>query len=259
MKNHFITPYAGNKRDEVEIIYNNVKDELINKKFIIEPFCGSSAISVYISIQCPGKYTYILNDNNKYLISLYEMMRSDITINFFNCMVELVLLNISKGETWKERKKIYTNPGYTNCITEYIKLKYYMLRPGLYPIEVEEVKRLRLRIIGKEPIIKFMQNEKVILMSCDAVDVIIKYNNEQECALFLDPPYLMACNDFYSNSSVFIYEYLIKTHVCKKNIYLILEYNWMIKLLFANFKYILYDKQYNGLKKKNVKPSIIYI
>lgn len=258
MKNHFITAYYGNKREEVKFIYDTVKDELINKLYIVEPFCGSSAISMYISIHEPGKYTYILNDNNKYLISLYEMMRCKVKINFFNCMVQLVLLNISSGSTWVERKKIYNKPDYTDYITEYIKNKYYKLRPGCYPVENLELKIMKFRPIGTEKIIQFMQQEKVILMCSDGSDVIIKYNSN-ESAIFLDPPYLMACNDFYADSSVFIYEYLITHHVQKKNIYLILEYNWLIKLFFKDFKTILYDKKYNGLSKKNVKHSIIYI
>jgi site-specific DNA-adenine methylase len=43
MKNHFFYPYFGNKREEVEHIYN--LSDLNNIDTIVEPFCGSCAVS----------------------------------------------------------------------------------------------------------------------------------------------------------------------------------------------------------------------
>ena len=65
MKNHFIIAYPGNKRQEVEIIYKNL--DFNNITTIIEPFCGSCALSYYISTIHPKKYKYILNDLDHYL------------------------------------------------------------------------------------------------------------------------------------------------------------------------------------------------
>ena len=72
MKNHFFMPYFGNKRQEVEKIYEEIKEDLLNDeiKTIIEPYCGSSSISYYISTLHPKRFKYILNDNNKKLIEL---------------------------------------------------------------------------------------------------------------------------------------------------------------------------------------------
>ena len=42
---------------------------------IIEPCCGTSALSYYISLQHPKKFKYILNDLNKQLIELYTIMK----------------------------------------------------------------------------------------------------------------------------------------------------------------------------------------
>ena len=69
MKNHFLLPYSGNKRNEVENIYNTTKDiyKYEDIKTIVEPFCGSCAYSYYISTLYPKKYKYILNDNDKFL------------------------------------------------------------------------------------------------------------------------------------------------------------------------------------------------
>ena len=73
MKNHFIFPYAGNKREEVERIYEKI--DLTNITTIIEPFCGTSAMSLYISLKNPKIYKYILNDNNTFLTELYMILK----------------------------------------------------------------------------------------------------------------------------------------------------------------------------------------
>jgi hypothetical protein len=92
MKNHFFFSYSGNKRDEVETIHEALKNNLNNITTIIEPFCGSSAFSFYIASLYPGRFNYILNDNNKYLIELYTIAQSP---RKFNILVERIrrLLN----------------------------------------------------------------------------------------------------------------------------------------------------------------------
>ena len=54
MANHFIYSYNGNKRNEFKYL-NNVIDDIDNYDTIIEPFCGSSAISFNIWLKYPNK------------------------------------------------------------------------------------------------------------------------------------------------------------------------------------------------------------
>ena len=61
MKNHFYMPYKGNKRQEVVRIFDEIDFEKLTT--VIEPYCGSCAMSYYISTQYTG-IKYILNDNN---------------------------------------------------------------------------------------------------------------------------------------------------------------------------------------------------
>ena len=68
MKNHFIFSYAGNKRNEVEQIFDKI--DLKDIDTIIEPFCGSSAMSYYLSTLYPKKFKYILNDNSKEIYNI---------------------------------------------------------------------------------------------------------------------------------------------------------------------------------------------
>ena len=74
-KNHFFFSYFGNKRNEIDNIFNSIKNYDI--EYIVEPFCGSSAFRYHMSIKHPGRYTYVLNDNNTLLIELYNIMSDD--------------------------------------------------------------------------------------------------------------------------------------------------------------------------------------
>ena len=132
MKNHFIIPYVGNKREEVEIIYENIKPYIDDKKIIIEPFCGSSSISYYISLQQPNKYKYILNDLDKNLIELYKIMKDEDKLkNFIDHINKLCFVN----------NKFIDKETYLNLIKKddmygwFIKHKFYKIMVGLYPID----------------------------------------------------------------------------------------------------------------------------
>lgn len=60
MKSHFYMSYFGNKRMEVETIFNNL--DFTNVTTVIEPFYGSCSMSYYISTQYSNIH-YVLNDN----------------------------------------------------------------------------------------------------------------------------------------------------------------------------------------------------
>ena len=78
MKNHFFFSYAGNKRNEVDHILSYIESQNFdNIKTIIEPFCGSSALSYYISTKYPKKFNYILNDFDEHLITLYKLTSNE--------------------------------------------------------------------------------------------------------------------------------------------------------------------------------------
>ena len=72
MKNHFYFSYFGNKRNEVNQIYESINFDNID--LIIEPFCGSCAMSYFIAQQQPKKFKYILNDNNEHLINFMKII-----------------------------------------------------------------------------------------------------------------------------------------------------------------------------------------
>ena len=249
MKNHFIFSYAGNKRDEVEHIYKALENanSLKDITHIIEPFAGSCAMSVYLSMMHPQKYKYILNDNNIFLIELYRIFQDNEKItDFINninslCFVDDKFIN-------KERYKEILKE--KNCYTYYIEHKYYNIRPAMYPMsERAPTKKINYDDIVKIPFIKFLQTENIEIYNLDALE-IVKLYNKKEMFLFLDPPYLSACNQFYQKTNINIYEWFFNNKNVLLNACFVLENMWIIKLLFQGIKIIEYDKTYQISKKK---------
>ena len=106
MKNHFFFGYAGNKRQEVDNIYNYLKT-LTNITHIIEPFCGTGALSYFISINEPKKYKYILNDNNKKLIDFYNIAKDQEALENLITHIKSYIDIIRSKPSIKEQKEEY--------------------------------------------------------------------------------------------------------------------------------------------------------
>ena len=97
MKNHFIFCYSGNKRNETQNFLTNIK--LDNIKNIIEPFCGTSAISYSIWLEHKDKFNYYLNDSDKQLIEVYNIMKNE-TIEEIEENVNEFSKNIKNKDDW---------------------------------------------------------------------------------------------------------------------------------------------------------------
>ena len=159
MKNHFFFSYSGNKRDEVETIHEALKNNLNNITTIIEPFCGSSAFSFYIASLYPGRFNYILNDNNKYLIELYTIAQSPQKFNILVQRLRKLLININK-EKYISIVKQDNLDGY--IISNYI----YAIRAGLFPNK-GTIKPIDA--FANAPIIQFLRNANVKITNVDAL------------------------------------------------------------------------------------------
>lgn len=250
MKNHFYFGYTGNKREEVEIIYDNLNFDGITT--IIEPFCGSCAMSYYISLNKKG-INYIFNDNNNFLKEMYEIMIDDNKIDEFEKLYYETLIYINK-----EKDKYNEIIKKKNLIGWYIGNRNFSIRPNLFPSGQLQIfdRKINLKEL---PIYNFFNNNNIEFYNKDWIEIYNEYRNNKECLILFDPPYLSTCNDFYMNASVNIYEYIFYNDIRKENakIYFILEKIWIIVLLFKDFNIIEYDKRYSGNKKKNVKHIII--
>lgn len=246
-QNHFFIPYYGNKRQEVENIYNSIKDYLDKIDIIVEPFCGTGALSYYISTLHPKRFKYILNDNNDKLIELYNISKDENKYNnLVNSLTLLKELTTNKEEYQKIVKKA------DNDIISWIFVnKIYAIRPCLYPIKKFDNYK-GFDKMNDCPMLDFVRNEDVIFKNDDAIKIYDEYKGNKKVLIFIDPPYLSSENSWYKSPTTNIYEKLFENDIKKEKalIVLCLENNWIIKLLFKNKKSITYEKKYETTKKK---------
>jgi site-specific DNA-adenine methylase len=254
-KNHFIYPYYGNKRKESKNIIDEI--DFKNVETIIEPFCGSSAVSYKISQLYPKKFKYIINDSDEDLINLYKIMKDEVKINYYNLNMNIQIHFFNKYNNDVERKKYYEKN-----TTKNFKRKYYSRRSGLYPLmkRCKQIKEFDIRDYG---IYNFIKNEDVEIRNIDAVDLIDEYKNNEKSFMFIDPPYIDTCNKEYNytidknNHNIYEYIYMSNFNSLNSQIIFVLEDIWIIRLLFKDA--IIkepYDKLY-GVSNKQTKHIII--
>lgn len=240
MKNHFFFGYAGNKRNEFPFIYENIKDKLNDIEYIVEPFCGTSAISYNIAQLYPKKFKYILNDSNEHLIRLYNIAKDEEQLKKLEEEINKIAKTINKEiYVTLHKQKSFIGFMITNLI--------YTIRAGLFDLDY----KYKPISLNDKPIIKFLRTENIETRTMDGL-ILIKENINNDKYLFLiDPPYISVCNDFYKSKYTNIYEFFSYNDMKLMNskIVFILEDNWIIKLLFKNYNIISYLKKYETSKK----------
>ena len=248
MKNHFYISYAGNKRQEVKTIYDTI--DFTNIKTIVEPFAGTSAMSFYISTQ-QKNLNYVLNDNNEYLYDMFNIIRDDDALSKFENKINNEILPLIKNNKESYNKYLKENK---NIYGWFIANKFYAIRSGMYP-QNGAFKNIDIK---QCPIYEFYKNNNITFTKLDGIEIYEKYKSNKNNLILIDPPYLEACNDFYADSKVNIYEYFYNNKIEKEkaHVYLILEDIWIIKLLFDGFMKCQYDKTYETTKKKT--KHVIY-
>lgn len=259
MKNHFFFQYTGNKRSEVITIYNQINFDNINT--IVEPFCGSCAISYYIWTQNKDKnYKYILNDIDPNLIKLLKMIKEGTYKEIEDELNKIIKEIFAYEDDIDTAKKIYVNYIKKNDFIAYLLgHKYYNLRPTLFPIRKQDFKKFNEKLIlSQHPMYEFLTNANIELYNEDAINIIDKYDNKKSF-MFLDPPYIQRDNVNYiktSNINVSnIYETLFfkKINNFKCKMMICHEYNWIFKILFHD--YINDDDKYQKIYSQNIRTD----
>jgi 16S rRNA G966 N2-methylase RsmD len=242
MKNHFYISYAGNKRTEVEKLYNLIKDKINENTVIIEPYCGSCALSYYIWLLHPN-IKFKLNDMNPFLFDMYNLLKNDTKIKQLEKYYNEKITKITKEEYNLLIKD-------TDIKNQFLKNKFYSIRQGLYPTN-KTFSSIKLK---NYPIYKFFNEANIIYTNKDALEIIEEEKNNENNIIFLDPPYISTCNKFYDYETTTnnVYEYLFKNNINNYMCLLvgIFEKNWIIDLLFSNNIISTYNKLYQTSKKK---------
>jgi len=230
---------------------NNI--DLTDIDTIVEPFCGSCAISINLSILHPKRFKYILNDLDVKLIEIF---------------------NIIKAGKWKDIVDEYNNFNFSMDKNEYNEIinkntilsyilghRHYQFRIN-YPPTNKKIIKLK----ESYKFIDFVLNEDVEFRNSNAIDVIEELKNEPNTLIYLDPPYIKTRNvDFYDNNYkndfLSIYNYLDDFYIeqPKSRMYLNVLYNEGLIKRYAN-KYILldeYDVKYKQGKERNKRHIIL--
>lgn len=244
-KNHFYISYNGNKRTEVEYIYNSVKDTISNYTTIIEPFCGTCAISYYIWKSHPDKH-FVLNDNNRFLKEMFDIIKNN-QEEEFNNSVNLLLPEM------KESKPRYLEiVKQDNLIGWYVGHKFYNIMPKLYPhVKTAFIKPIDIRT---SPICEFFKKANITFTTMDGLDCYTTYKNDSNNLIIIDPPYISSENGMYYEPTGNIYQYVFENSILHEpsKVVFILENIWIIRLLFNDLleHSIVYSKKYNNTHKR---------
>jgi site-specific DNA-adenine methylase len=243
--NHFYICWSGNKRAEFKHIENYVINTGV--EVICEPFCGSGAFSYYLSKKYPKKFKYILNDSDTYLIELYNICKDVDKRDKKSAELKTIIEGI------KDKNDYMALTGFNRW---FIHHKNYNIRPGLYP----QGKTMNSNIkLGDVLMSSFLDTENIDIRHGDGVKVIEEFKNNDKVFMFIDPPYIDTCNDFYMDKSgLNVYEWFYKNNLNSLNckIMLVLENNWIINLLFGASVKGKYNKKYQP-SKKNTEHLII--
>ena len=251
MKNHFVFSYSGNKRQEVKRIYEAITcpgfgeglPGLEGVETIVEPFAGSAAVSYYISTQHPLKFKYVLNDSDAKLCQLYELMKDPEALGAFEREINGLLSVPGFGKA--EYLALIKAGGLAGW---FIGQKVKSIRPGLFPLRW---KYKPVNFAGC-PIVGFMQSEAVEVICGDAVAVLSRFDADPSALIYLDPPYVSVCNEFYHDGrNLNIYKHLYYSRFVNSRIFITVERHWIVDIIFAAWhKVDQYEKQYETSKTK---------
>lgn len=251
-KNHFIFGYAGNKRREVLSIVSHLNLDDITT--IVEPFCGTSALSCYLSQLYPNRFIYRLNDIDSKLIELYYLLQNEEKTKKLEDDYNECIKDMTK-EKYHEIIDKNDMLGYT------LSHKHYFLRPCNYSTTRSPTKGY----FCNTPIIKFLRNETIEISNIDGEAVMKEYKQSPTTIIYLDPPYLKTYNKaHYANNMNFfgIYTYLespdIKNYKCQIYLHILENADLTNKLKF-NFN-LLYSepKSYYIKGMHKARKSVIH-
>jgi len=260
-KTHFIINYKGNKRQEISTILPTINFN--KKKNIVEPFCGSSAMSFAIWKQYGNKFNYYLNDIDESLIRVHNLMKTETIQDIEDKVNEVRCYVLSQEDIKKTHKSIYEN---NRSIYDFIYVNKYCMYgvPHLCLIDTDKWKnRKRLQKVFKltplqREFVEFINQPNVFISNNDFKTIYEEHKNNPKSIILLDPPYVNTSKDFYQSNDAEIYSYFSNNSI-KKNkasTYVIVDDNWIMRIVFRDCKILsIYDKQY-GVMHKNTNHII---
>ena len=266
---HFIYQYKGNKRQETSTILPIINFN--NKKNIVEPFCGTSAMSFTIWKKYGNQFNYYLNDIDEKLIEVYNLYKNlsieEIEENIRKIQKEYNNLNPdvkTKGNRYKkvanEAQISYMKENRNKSVYHFIFFNRYCLF-GIMPpaLHCGFLIEFKLKPIQRE-FIEFINQPNVFITNNDYKIIYEEHKNNSKSIILLDPPYVNTSKQFYQSNDTEIYSYFSNNPI-KKNkasIYVIVDDNWIMRIIFRDYNILsVYDKKYiNCVRHRKVNHII---
>jgi site-specific DNA-adenine methylase len=266
-----ILTWTGSKQKEYTIYedYLNIEHDIL-----VEPFAGSAITSINHFNKYGNNKKYHINDIDFTLINFYRDIKknSESVVNSYNELKNSVVNDpefITKTaknkakykkiiDEYKQKVKEKNKENLSSYFLFYNKV--YAMTYGLYPTKKNKFDDLNL---SKYPLFNnFIKKAKI---NCkDYMTLFKKYKNNKNALLFLDPPYLSSCNQYYytydvkdhnnnkiiiDNTKLFIdILNLLKTAKCK--IITIINDNCLTRYIYKDYIKKTYDVVYRRTNKK---------
>jgi len=261
-QSHFLIKWFGNKRLDFPFIYKHLP--LDNKINIIEPFCGSCAISFGLWLEYGDRFNYYLNDIDEDLIKFINYQKNEDLDNLI-----LKFNHEKKQYNSKDEFKIL----YNSWLEDKCPFKYFILSRlsmfGLNTLHIYETntgkKKNKLfestsKINKKHRVFqRFLRSPNVFISNNDWYDCYNKYKDDTNSLILFDPPYIDSTNITYKKNSnlLNIYDKLNEIKNDKASCIFIIEKIDKIKELFKDWNILTeYDKIY-AVKQRKTK-HIVY-
>jgi site-specific DNA-adenine methylase len=233
--------YAGNKDREMKQFYELVKDNIEDKKYIIEPYGGSFSLIRHIFNEFKNKFKYVVNDNDKRIINIYKELQNDKNNDILQDKIKHLEETITSPDLMKPLVKCNKNESY---LFGHLK---YCIRPYLYPT----TKKVN---INYKRLTNFKELDKVKFTDEDFLECVEKYEDKKNAFIFLDPPYFMSNNDEYLNKCVDTYfKYILKLKDKKATFLIVVNSHILTNIFMENVglhRIKEYDVTYLGSRKR---------
>jgi len=235
---HLKFNYSGNKRNE----YKNIEDKFNfdGIENIIEPFCGSAAISFNIWLKHKDKFHYYINDKDKDLIDIYQMFKTTEPDIIYD-KIKDIGSRITNRELFIELHK-NENKSVFECLFRRmmsgVSLGWY--RGDKYNTG-KNFSPLQLLFL------EFLRCDYLHITNNDWFDIFDIYKNDEKTIFIFDPPYLNRDNRPYVKPTLRVYDYFKTNNINTFNshIFFMLEDIPIVRELFIHNKiYEPYHKKY---------------
>jgi site-specific DNA-adenine methylase len=191
----FYFPYNGNKRREIkyvdEAVTQLIESGQINK--IVEPFCGSGALSFFFFKKYGDRLEYHLNDNDDMLVKFLHEVKRNGSRQFFE-----YVNTQCEGLTVERFKEIIAIGKEGRSMPEwFFSYKVYGTRQYMPPIIGGKRKYGGYQHSKYENMDAFFGSDSVHLTHGDYEDILEKFKDDPKALIFIDPPYMDSYNRDY--------------------------------------------------------------